>query len=42
MISVKNADKKKFDFWTKSMEKEKNDQKMFIFWPFVNLQFFAL
>ena len=38
MISVKNADKKKFDFWTKSMDES---IKECIFWFLLKLQFFT-
>ena len=40
MIFVKNAEKKKFDFWTKSMDQPLT--KMSIFWPLLKVQFFYL
>ena len=41
MIFVKNADKKKFDFRTKSMDYNPF-KKMSISWPLLKLQFFVL
>ena len=41
IISVKNRDKRKFDFWTKFMN-EKCLWKMSIFRPFLKLEFFPI